>query len=106
MSDFVWSYMVVPVAIISMVIIGIKLFWPQDYAPDRRIAAAEYRKYMKNRKNRKNIEDEPHIDDWLFERGIPYLGFFIFIIYLAALFLDFLTYLAALFLDFLKYLFF
>lgn len=61
MSDFVWSYVVVPVAIISMVILYIIM-------------------YLSEVKN--------DLGDWLVMRGIPYIAILVFIIYLGSVLLD------------------
>lgn len=61
MSDFVWSYVVVPVAIISMLILYIIM-------------------YLSEVKN--------DLGDWLVMRGIPYIAILVFIIYLGSVLLD------------------
>ncbi|OBW91785.1 hypothetical protein QV01_06600 [Gallibacterium genomosp. 3] len=58
MSDLVWSYVVIPVAIISMVLIFISHSLDSDFG------------------------------EWLFMRGIPYIAILTFIIYLGSVLLD------------------
>lgn len=62
MSDFVWSYVVVPVAIISMVILFIFMY-------DSKMKEGDF-------------------GEWLFMRGIPYIAILTFIIYLGSVLLD------------------